>query len=209
MDDILCVIEIPKYIKHLLLSNKRRPVYYKKGDALPKRLEAKNYPFDDKGRMIDHAGALVVKNARTVGTPRLKKINGQDIYSGYATHHLRANMVNQIKASFMKVLKNIPQVNYTPVRIDAQIHEVIGAANWDLDNLWIYIKCMQDCLTDAGIIPDDTIEYVTKAPSFEFFPVPDEESRKMVFIIRKELRDVILSHPLYKQNDILGTDTEF
>jgi Holliday junction resolvase RusA-like endonuclease len=209
MDDILCVIEIPKYIKHILLSNKRRATYYMKGEQIPKRFLAKKYPFDKKNRMVDFEGKPIIKNQRTVGTPRLKKINGQDIYSGYATHHLRANMVNQIKESFMQVLKGIPRVNYSPVRIDAEIHDVIGAANWDLDNLWIYIKCMQDCLTDAGIIPDDTIEYVTKAPSFEFFPAPDEDSRKMVFIIRKELRQEILDNPLYKQNDILGEDSTF
>jgi Holliday junction resolvase RusA-like endonuclease len=212
MDDVLYVIEIPDYIKHVILSQKRRAVYWTAEDKnLPAKVRAKVAGIDSKKRLLDAAGKPIIKNSRSVGTPRMKKINGQDIYSGYSGHFFREALVSQVKESFMKVLKDIPRLQELPVRIDAQLHEEPGQANWDLDNLWIYVKCMLDCLTASGIIPEDTIEYVTKAPGFEYFPIKPGERRKMVFILRRELRDDILNHPLYKtvQDDIRSDDTEF
>ena len=212
MDDVLYVIEIPNYIKYVILSQKRRTLYWTVDDKnLPARVRAQITGIDKKKRLLGKNHQPIIKNPRAAGTPRMRKINGQDIYSGFGNHFYRQAVVEQVKKSFMEVLKDIPRLDYSPVRIDAQLHDEIGAANWDLDNLWIYVKCMLDCLTSSGIIPDDTIEFITKAPSFEFYPIEPGEERKMVFIIRKELRDAILEHPLYTggAHDIRSEDTQF
>lgn len=212
MDDVLYVIEIPDYIKYVILSQKRRTLYWTVDDKnLPAKVRNQLTGIDKNKRLLGKDGKPIVKNPRAAGTPRMRKINGQDIYAGFGSHFYRQAVVEQVKASFMKVLKDIPRLDYLPVRIDAQLHEEPGTANWDLDNLWIYIKCMLDCLSSSGIIPDDTIEFITKAPSFEFYPINPGEQRKMVFIIRKELRDDVLEHPLYKtgSHDIRSEDTEF
>lgn len=196
MKDILRTIEIPKYIKRVKLSNKRKPTYYKKTSKKPVPKKYKDLKFV-KGVLVHPDGVKVVANSRSVGTPRFKKINGQEIYSGMP-HHMRAKIVKEMKESFKKHLKDVEPITEFPIQIEVEIHTTIEEGNWDLDNLWIYNKCFQDALADAGIIPDDNIQYITKPGAPEFIPIADEQERKLVWKLYKDDRKVIADNPYYQ-----------
>lgn len=197
MNYLLTSITIPKYIKHVVLSKKRRPKYYTKKSKIPKKYQG--LPFNNKGILVDKLGNPVIANPRVVGTPRLKKINGQDFYKGADSPHIRSKVVNDIKSFLKPFVKDIEPVTSYPVQIKMQLHDIVGPGNWDLDNLWIYNKCMQDVLVDEGILAEDNVMYITAAAAPEFFPVEDEEDRKLVFNIYKDTRDVIKDHPEYNE----------
>ena len=183
MDEL--VIEIPKFITHVVLSNKRKVKYYKAGDAIPKRYQHYKY---SKGILVDDNGKPVVKNPIAAGTPRIKKINTQVIYRGDG-HFTRSKMVHEMKEFFREYICGIPPVSSSsyPLEIEIQIHNVAGKADFDVDNLTsIYTKTITDCIVDCGLIPDDSIRYIRKT-SGQFVPIENEEDRKLVIIIRKNI----------------------
>ena len=205
MNVLLRVITIPEYIKHVTLSNKRRAKYYTKKSKIPKKYAKLGY--NKKGQLIDGLGNPVIANPRVVGTPRLKKINGQDFYKGTDSHHIRSKVVSELKGFFKKFLKDIDPVTVFPVQIKLELHDVIGVGNWDLDNLWIYNKCMQDALVDVGIIPEDNVMYITGAAAPEFYPVDTPEERKLIFKIYKDEREVIKDN--LKYNELHSSHSEW
>lgn len=200
-------IEIPNYIRQVVLSNKRRAKFYMKGDELPKRF--KDPKFDKKGRLLGKNGLPVIRNTRTVGKPRLKTINGQELYSGLSMPFVRSAMVRQIKESFAKHLRKVEPLQYTdfPVKMCIELHDYPKDGNWDLDNKWIYTKCLLDSLKMEGIIPDDSIKYITGSPGFEYHPVKEEEPTKLVLKIYKDEREELLKTQLY--NELYGTSEEW
>lgn len=193
----LLKIEVPKYIKYVTLSKNRRPKYYTKKSKIPKKYQSCR--FNDKGVLIDILGNPIIANPRTVGTARLKKINGQDFYKGTDSPHIRAKVVQEIKSFLTEFVKGQPRIEEFPVQIRLELHDVIGSANWDLDNLWIYNKCMQDVLVTEGILPEDNIMYVTAAAAPEFFPVEEDEDRKLVFSIYLDDRKIIKQNSKYNE----------
>lgn len=189
-------IEIPLYLKYVQLSRARKPKHYTDKDRIPKKLAHLSFMA---GFLRDELGQRVVKNVRCVGTPSLKKINGQDLYNGNMSPILRSKIVVAIKESFTKYVLPVGPVQY-PIRVSMELHTTMGNMIWDADNLWLYNKCFQDVLVDCGVIPDDSIMYITKAAAPEFFPVATEEERKLVFVLEPETRLIILNHPDYVRN---------
>ena len=172
------------------MSNRRRPTYYTQKDKIPKKYQGNLFSFDRKGRLCTNDGQPIIRNARSVNTPRMKKINGQDFYAGSTRPVMRVKIVNAIKDSFRPYLykmRRIPRDKF-PIQISCAMFDVPGKADWDLDNKWIYLKVFQDLLVGEGIIPDDNIKYVSKAASMEFFPVETEEERKLVFTLKSDTR---------------------
>jgi len=194
----LLKIEIPKYILRVKLSEKRRAKYYTTKSKIPKKF--KQFKFDRKGVLVDPLGNRIIANPRAQGTPSWAKISGQAFYAGFGHSAQRVKIVKEMKIYFLKALKGLSPIKSEdfPVQIHWDLYQTIGVANWDLDNLWIYNKCFQDALVEAGILPEDNITYITKSAAPEFFPVEDEEDRKMVFKIIKEEREEILNHPHYE-----------
>lgn len=197
---VLKTIEVPLFIKDVKLSNKRRAKYYKKGAKTKVPKKYAHLKYSKKGILVHPDGAPVVANPRSVGTPRYKKINGQEIYSGMA-HHTRSKIVKAIKDCFKQVLKKHQALDKFPIQVEMEMHDVVGNANWDLDNLWIYNKCFQDALVDAGILPDDNVLYITKPATPEFVPIEDPQNRKFVFRLIHDQREIIQNHPAYKEID--------
>lgn len=207
-------LEIPEYINKIQMSKAQKPKFILQSRAnLPKKYLTASYYFHNGVLHDATTGYPVVANSRSVGTPLMKPINGQAFYSGFASPHQRITMVNGIK-DFLRVhVADLPMLPY-PIRVDIELYELPGRANWDLDNLWIYAKCFQDLLTESSYIvgtgkrevevqvtpklPDDCIRYITKSPGIEYFPVDTPEDRKLVFVLSPEHRLEILSHPLYK-----------
>lgn len=197
MSNLINSITVPKYIKHVVLSKNRRAKYYTKKSKIPKKYQG--LPFNNKGILVDKLGNPVIANPRVVGTPRLKKVNGQDFYKGTDSPHIRSKVVNEIKSFLKPFVKGIEPITTYPVQIKLEMHDVIGVGNWDLDNLWIYNKCMQDVLVDTGVLAEDNVMYVTAAAAPEFYPVDNEDDRKLVFKIYKDERDVIKNNTQYNE----------
>lgn len=197
---LICKIEVPLYPTHIELSKKRRAKYYVKGKGkkkIPKKYA--NLKFNKKGILVHKDGTPVIANPKSVGTPNLKKINGQEIYSGMPAY-TRAKIVDSLKKYFKKCIKGTDPIEEFPVQLEMELHDEIGAGNWDLDNLWIYNKCFQDALVDSGILPDDHIRYISKPAAPMFIPIPDTKYRKMVWRIYRDERDIILNNPYYQEN---------
>mgnify|MGYP000271235373 CR=1 FL=1 len=190
-------IIIPQYLTHVQLTKGRRPKYYTKGTHIPKKYN-KYKEYDSKNRLLNFNKVPIVANPASVNKPRIKKINGQELYSGNMPPHMRSKVVSVIKQHFSDHLcKCNPLIDF-PIAITAELFTIPGAMNWDLDNQWIYHKCFQDALVDAKIIPDDNIFYVTQAPAFSYTPVERMEDRKLIYRINKDDRQIFKEHPSYK-----------
>ena len=201
---LLLEITIPEYITRVALSKSRRPVYYStKGKRKPPKTLLKNplYVVDKQGFLrYRPTGDKVVANKKVVGTPKYQKINGQDFYSGFGSQFERIAIVSGIKNFCRPFITKLPILTEFPVQFEMELHTVIGQANWDLDNLWIYTKCIQDLLVETGKMPDDNIQFVTKPAAPEFFPTKTEEERKLVFKIYKDEREGLkITEPITKK----------
>lgn len=204
------IIEIPAYIRKVKLSESRLTKYYQKGKTPPKaqkyldrtlygwkKLKGKEYLCDLT------TGERVVANPRAAGTPRYVTINGQKIYNGEISMHIRNKVLGEIKDSFAPFINNLAVIDKDafPLVIQMELHDTIredsSKALWDVDNrAWPYIKAFQDCLTgnkdkkgkmrNKQVIPDDNVLFITQPPVPKFIPVEDESNRKLVFIITSE-----------------------
>lgn len=213
-------VEIPDYIRKIKVSNARVKKYYeqgKKGPASKKYQDKTKYDYvpyvvaTGRKYLTELAtGERVVANPKAAGTPNVVTINGQALYNGAVSKHLRARILGEIKESYMPYVNQMDIVEEYPIIIEMEIHDTIfeSTSLWDVDNRsWPYIKAFQDCLTGnknklgvkqcKQIIPDDNILYVTSPPSPKFIPVDREEDRKIVFIIKKETDVRILKHVTY------------
>lgn len=175
------VIEIPKFITHVQLSESRKAKYYTTPD-----------------------GEVKLKNPHTVGTPKLQKITNQFIYSS-SHHSIRDKVVSEMKLFISKHLKDIPPITSFPVEIECEFHaprnfgsgvrsrngEIYWLpprralkARWDIGNQYIWSKCFDDVIVDEGIIPDDNISYVHKTGGIKYIECETFEERKLVFTIK-------------------------
>lgn len=190
-------IVIPQYLTHVQLTKGRRPKYYSKGTSIPKKYQ-KYKSFDSNGRLLDDNKNPIVANPASVNKPRIKKINGQELYSGNMPPHLRSKIVAVLKEHFEQQICKCNRISDFPIAIEAELYTIPGVMNWDLDNQWIYHKCFQDALVSQQIIPDDNIFYITKAPAFSYHPVERLEDRKLIYRITKDDREELRTHPDYK-----------
>ena len=168
------------------MSNSRRPKYYTTSDKIPKKYAG--YEFDRRGRLVTPDGQPILRNARTVNTPRMRKINGQEFYSGITRPAMRVKIVNAIKDSFRPYIADLPRIKQFPIKLACEFHDLPGKADWDLDNKWIYCKVFQDLLVQEGRLPDDNIKFVSQAAAMEYYPVEDEQDRQLVFHIMTDDR---------------------
>lgn len=154
------------YLEKILVSQKRNPKYYYKSklDKIPKRytnLLGSKYNFDSSGCLYSvDDNQRVIANPRSVGTPKYWQINNQSIYNGGLHPQVRAGYVNKIKDFIRPYLSKLKPFTEFPLRIELTIYS--KEMKTDLDNKGsLFFKCFQDLLTKEGIIPDDSIEYIT------------------------------------------------
>lgn len=172
---------IPEYMTHIVLSKKRRKQYYKKKDTPDKRPKKYRHltEFDSKGRLLGDDGDPVVKNPNSAGKPRLQKINGQALYSSQ-NEFIRSKMMNQMKEFFLPYVSELKSVRKFPICVEFIFRDTESETLPDIDNQgWIYAKAILDCMTDAGVIPDDSPEYVN-CQSFSY----DNSADRRELIIR-------------------------
>jgi hypothetical protein len=187
-EQILCKVEIPDYIERIQLSKKRRPRFYQKGDNIPKRFrDERFFNFNHRGFLVNvQTDEKILANPRAAGTPREKKISGQDIWSGM-DHHLRSKIARELKAYFTDKyrksrIKGLKRSMY-PIGVCMDFYKPIGEGDWDLDNhALIYRKCSLDAL--KGYIEDDSVVYVREIPT-RYFPIDAGEQTKIIITIYK------------------------
>ena len=139
---------------------------------------------------------------------KYQKITGQNLYSGAMNRFQRGNAVewlhnyllkeipqthwDWLKSEFVNVVYPIQlqlifyaPLNYGTVkRIKGNIvwhpAQPDYIPNWDIDNQWIWNKLFCDVLQMVGLIPNDTVNYIS---SFQitFVETPDLINRKLVF----------------------------
>ena len=192
-----CVI--PDYPVSIKVSEKKRPVYWKRGQLLPKKYPQPQFIFNPEGILIDASnGEKMIKNIKTVGKPRLLSINAQKIYIGIH-HSVRSKIVSELHDVFNKAFKAQfpPIINLGVNKILVTLHffDVYSVKLPDLDNLAnLFVKCGIDCLTTAnnpnqtkggathklGILPDDKMIYIPHIV-VEFTHVADPKDRKLEF----------------------------
>lgn len=95
---------------------------------------------------------------------------------------VRMLIVKAVKANYLSHMPSELDIKY-PVEISMDIHTFPRMLDWDVDNLWIYIKCFQDLLVDLKLIPGDDIRYIKSSGQINFTPIQVEEQRKLIFRI--------------------------
>lgn len=181
-------IDIPNFITHIKLSEKRKAKYYRQGNKIPKRY--KNPVFDSSGFLLDK-GEKVISNPRSMGTPDLWCINGQSIYASM-NHNKRSTVMKKLKAYFKSKLKeavNARELMRYPLKVSLELHRYRGYYNaakkrweesFDLDNVcWVLQKSIQDALTELTVIEDDNVNYINEI-AYKFIPIPKKAIQRLV-----------------------------
>ena len=131
-------------------------------------------------------GLVLVCNTKTVGKPRFKKVNGQDIYNGNTSRQARANLVKMIHNKFAPYVKDInPIEDVTAYPLGIHLNFYVkdqGRQNIDNDNKWIWEKAIQDTLVENKIIPDDN-PYIVWENVKRTILIPEEDEEKLVIEI--------------------------
>jgi hypothetical protein len=185
-NNIIAKVEIPNYKEYITLANSRRAKYYKRKDNIPKKyLDKSKYDFDNKGILFNLENKQkVISNPRSAGTPRLKKISGQDLWSGNINPHLRSKIAKELKdyfRSYFKVIKPLKSDDY-PIGVKIDFYKSIGEGNWDIDNHAIfYRKTIMDSL--KGVIEDDSVKYVRSIPC-NYYDCLDKDKKIIVTIFK-------------------------
>lgn len=120
--NIIFRVEIPDYIKSVVLARKRKAKY-----------------------RINKDGKKVVSNPKFAGKPRVKVINGQDLWVGI-DHNMRSKIAKEIKKYFYNIIKDLPTIEDYPIGVSFVYYGPLG--DFDLDNLTVwYRKCFHDALS--------------------------------------------------------------
>lgn len=197
IEKYICII--PDYPREIQVSKKRNPVYWKVGEKAPKKYAGYSIV---NGFLVDTVGNKVVKNVKTVGTPKSIPINSQLIYVGLH-HSVRSKIVDAIHTLFHdEFKKQLPaKINLKEghrILISLNFHDTLTRKTRDLDNLSsLFFKCGIDCLTTPsnpnqvtssgyshklGIIEDDSIYFIPYI-AIEFTPIPEGKQRHLDFSV--------------------------
>jgi len=178
--------EIPHFIEYIKLSEKRRAVYYKEGNRIPKKYQNEHYYFGKDGILRNvETNERIIKNTRTAGKPNMKKINSQYFWSG-SNPHIRRKIKRDMSNYLLGYIKHIPSVRNKqyPIGVNFILYDTIDGEN-DLDNfVYIWFKVVLDTLTakemdHKPVIIDDSRKYLQKL-GIEFVEIDKHEDRKLV-----------------------------
>lgn len=189
--ELLVSITIDDFSEYIKISQARRAKPYIQGKCrLPKKYSTDEYKWVVKGKQTVLArvsdGLILVANSKSAGTPKYKKVNGQDIYNGNVSRQARASLVKAIHQYFIPYFKDIQTIdnidNY-PLSLELQflLHDN-GKNNIDNDNKWIWRKCIQDTLTELNIIPDDNPQIISKNSEETIFISPETPQQLIINI---------------------------
>lgn len=184
--------------------------YTKETSDLPVKYESgKQYLLCEMEEIVNSKLIPIVANLRTVGTPNMYLINGQDIFNGSIGEYRLALVMRSIKDCFRPHMTGIDVIKEYPIQISCEIHDTIrniyGPSNdeagfrWDIDNFILpYNKAFPDLLTELGIIRDDDRLHLPHNIHTDFVPIEEHAYRKLVYIIRKSTRPEVINNEIYK-----------
>lgn len=182
MKELIATVEIPNYIRKVIVAKARRPTYYTKKDKkIPQKylasLEKKRlfWVYNEKKKdtfLCDVNGNPIIKNSKSAGTPRYLPIRGNDLHRLTLKDFQRSKIVKAIKEQFIPYVANlevIPREKF-PLRILMEIHTTLKdpegnkEGTWDVDNhgLW-YAKVFPDVLCGCPFAEEGkSINYQSK-----------------------------------------------
>lgn len=159
--------------------------------------------------VVDSKSKKVPFNAKYANKENQYTINGQDFYSGTVPENIRAQVIDQIKRSFVPFMQNLSpfEADSYPLRVRMYIFDTVKSmydrsksedgTPWDVGNrAYPYGKAFLDMLVTGykvshidipPIIIDDNRLYVTEDPQGGIFcPIENSNHRKLIFIIAKD-----------------------
>lgn len=189
-------VVIDNFSEYIQTTAKVRPIPFIKGKTrIPLKYQNDEYEFRQVRFWGQNITALVKKsdglivptNSKAVDKPRIKKVNGQDVYNQNAAAFGRAKIVDILHNYFEDHLKSMEPLDLSeyPLHIEMlfYIHDM-GRRNVDNDNKWIWMKTMQDTLTKLSKIPDDNVNVIARN-SQETILIPEDETQKLIIKIYK------------------------
>lgn len=137
-------VTINDFIDKVKISNKRRPIFYKLTDDIPKKYQTDEYMFVNDGRLVNKkSGESIIKNTKSVGKERFWKISGQDLWSGIDPH-LRSKVAKEMKKYFYEFFRGKEPIKDYPIGIEVTFYD---NHIYDIDNQgYIYVKTILDSL---------------------------------------------------------------
>jgi hypothetical protein len=196
MKDLIYEIVVEDYPSKIQLSEKRRAVYFqykKHKDKLPKKYqEPQRYKWSrDDGYLYDLVGGKrVVKNSKSVGTPKFWSVNFQAIWNQQIKYQGRALIMNKLKDIFNPYIKDLEPITEFPIRIELFLLDQEMPV--DVDNKGVvYTKCITDLLTNNNIIPDDSSDYVNDTGRCKWVKINESETTKMIIKIWKSNNSLV------------------
>lgn len=224
-EHLLREIVVNKYLRQITISKKQRAKHFKLTYTstgviepnLPNKYNNKlKYDYNEEGILIDiRTKEKIVANAKQSGTPKLHTLSGNFIVSaGNGSQFIRTKVSDSLHAMYKAVLENVEPIKIEdfPLIITWEVHCSPAEWNWDLSNLFLYNKYFEDSLVVNGIIPDDSVLYISGSAAPLFFPIEDDEERKFVFRIYKDCRPEIRENPLWnniRDNSQQSPDMDF
>lgn len=180
------LIEITDYPEYIELSKAQRAAYYRMKKNIPKYIQAKldngEYQWATSSKygtfLADSIGNAIPANKNQIGKPRLKKINGQDIWSGNVNKHTRNKYKTVLNDYYYKVIERYGEelkCLKRPLMIKFVFHY---DGKQDIDNhSYIHIKVILDVIKQ--FVGEDTLEYINGITIQGF----KSEQRKLVIEI--------------------------
>jgi len=187
---LLQTVVIPRYITRICTSKKRRAKFYKKGDAkIPKKYAG--CEVDAAGFLINTDGDRIISNPRVAGKAKYETLSGNKLTSGYSSPHIRNKIAGELKDFYRPFVRCMSEITEFPLRMEWELHTTVDRNNFDLSNLWFYLKYFEDTMVAEGIIPDDSIQFITASASPTLFPVHNFWERQFVFKIYHDDREIL------------------
>lgn len=192
-EQIIQKIVVPDYPDRILISKRRRAVYYvskrsglRGNQLLPKRYANKvKYGYNDKGVLVElKAGTPILSNPRTAGKERYWVVNFQEIWNGATSRQSRAGRINTLKDILRPFIQKVQPVRVYPVGIEIHLYNTefnIDASNKGV----IYTKIIEDLLVTEGKLIDDSAEYVNDTGRIVLHKVKRKEEIRMEINILK------------------------
>ena len=204
MADPIQVITIPRYLTRIQVARARRAKYFTKTSIkIPKKYD--DLEFNRKGFLVDIDGNRIIANPRTAGKPRYETLSGNKLTSGYATPFTRTMISNKLKDFYRPFVKSMRVMTDLPIRMEWDFYTTVDKPNFDLSNFWFYLKYFEDTLVSEGIIPDDSVQFITHSASPRLIPVNKFAQRKFVFRFYHDDRSV-LNHPVWDKTKQINDD---
>lgn len=150
----------------------------------------------------------IAKTDNKYAPNKMIKINNQSIYNGAVNRFTRATVMKNLHAylknELSPYLSSLPVFKY-PLKISLDVHTVINHGNismrkgkicwkpaeedyepnWDIENLAsIWIKALNDAMTQLGFIKDDNVKFISKV-GYEYHQVKDLDERKLIIKINE------------------------